>query len=203
VFIFWALLGVGTVTTLISSMSHFSILLVCLTSFPSFIRGLFVSLQTLTTFGDLLPSRQALSGEHTSCVRAIASHASKVYFASPWSVTFKFYTCNIFNRYVESLFEALSDTQKHIEGKLEALPHQVLHHVRTFNENVQYLLHAEVDKFNNMPDGLKKLLNDVAGKERISNGIKQEVIRDQDARRVSQCFCSLRNCKFTPWKRLY
>jgi len=81
----------------------------------------------------------------------------------------------------------LSETQKRAEGQLEALPHAVIRHVQTFNENIQYLLQPEAlsDRAEAMPGGLKKLLGDVAGVEKLSDGIKREVMRDQDTRRVS------------------
>jgi hypothetical protein len=42
-----------------------------------------------------------------------------------------------------------------------------------------------------VPSGLKRLLDDVAGTEKLGERIKQEILRDEDARRVSNCFFSV------------
>ena len=42
-----------------------------------------------------------------------------------------------------------------------------------------------------VPGGLKKLLDDIAGTEKICERLKSEVLQDQDARRVCNCPLSL------------
>lgn len=113
-------------------------------------------------------------------------HTSTVGHFKPAILQIFFYLFYI----IESLPEALSDTQKQVTVQLEALPHQVIRQVRTFNENVKYLLEAEVlgEEKETLPDGLKRLLDDVAGAETIGDRIKQEILRDHNTKRVSTCF---------------
>ena len=114
-----------------------------------------------------------------------AQSISRVHGGSPKSVAYE-----VLNIFVESLQDASSETHKRVAGQVEALPHQVIGHVRTFTENMQYLMKPEVlvDKNESVPAGLKRLLDGVAGTEKISNRIKREILRDQDARRVSGYF---------------
>ena len=102
----------------------------------------------------------------------------------------KTHSLDILNIFVESLQDVSSDTHKRVAEQLEALPRQIIRHVRAFTENMQYLMKPEVlaDKNETVPDGLKRLLDDVAGTEKISNRIKREILRDPDSRRVSSYF---------------
>jgi hypothetical protein len=85
-----------------------------------------------------------------------------------------------------SIDDALSNSQKRVEGQLEALPHRVLDHAKTFHENVRYLIEPEATDINreSVPDSLQGLLKDVAGVERLGERIKQEILGDTDARHV-------------------
>ncbi|KAF8237414.1 voltage-gated potassium channel [Tricholoma matsutake] len=153
VFIFWALLGVGTVTILISILSE------------AYSRRYERSLHS-NIFSQAIKRYRENS--------RVMSEQSRVKRTQS--------TPHVH----ESLPEALSDTQKQVTVQLEALPHQVIRQVRTFNENVKYLLEAEVlgEEKETLPDGLKRLLDDVAGAETIGDRIKQEILRDHNTKRA-------------------
>jgi hypothetical protein len=73
-----------------------------------------------------------------------------------------------------------------VEGQLEALPHEVIRRAMAFNESLQYLLEPETVTVSkeSLPSSLKRLMDDVAGVERLGDRIKQEILKDEDARQV-------------------
>ncbi|KAG6909925.1 hypothetical protein DXG01_014445 [Tephrocybe rancida] len=81
---------------------------------------------------------------------------------------------------------ALSDSRKRVTGHLEALPAQVLQHARTFGEEAQFLIEpgavSMAQSQDGVPEGLKKLMDDVTGIERLGERIKEEILGDADAR---------------------
>jgi len=68
------------------------------------------------------------------------------------------------------------------------MPQELRRQARSFNESVQYLMNEpgavglmEAD----MPDGLKQMMNDVTGVEKLGERIKKEILKDPGARNVS------------------
>lgn len=81
---------------------------------------------------------------------------------------------------------ALSDSQKRAQEHLEALPHKLLGHARVFNDHVQYFTGGSQGAANaDLPAGLKKLMEDVMGSQKLAEKIKGEILEDQDAKNVS------------------
>lgn len=84
--------------------------------------------------------------------------------------------------------EALEDSRRRAEGHLATMPQELRRQARSFNESVQYLMNEpgavglmEAD----MPDGLKQMMNDVTGVEKLGERIKKEILKDPGARNVS------------------
>ncbi|EPQ53675.1 voltage-gated potassium channel [Gloeophyllum trabeum ATCC 11539] len=94
--------------------------------------------------------------------------------------------------------ETLEESRARAQRQLEELPHKILQDTRTFHENIQYFLNttardmiagdsaaggagagsAELQP----PEGLKKLLDDIAAAEGIGDGVKSQILQDEDAR---------------------
>jgi hypothetical protein len=97
---------------------------------------------------------------------------------------------------------ALSESEVRARQQLEALPTEILQHVQSFREHVDYFVRAgdvagrgksgwsggrdgHVDGTASVPEGMKQLLDDITGPERIPGRIKDDIMQDADARRVS------------------
>jgi hypothetical protein len=93
----------------------------------------------------------------------------------------------------------------HLQGcaqrKLEALPFKVLSLTKTFHEHVWYLLGPgtnDKDTLKMMPIGLKRLLCEITDAE-IGAEIQEEILQDEDARRVSVVStCVMRQLRHSP-----
>ena len=81
--------------------------------------------------------------------------------------------------------EALEDSRRRAEGHLATLPQELRHQAWSFNESVQYLMNDPGAVGSDMPDGLKQMMNDVAGVEKLGERIKREILKDPGARNVS------------------
>ncbi|RDB30378.1 Outward-rectifier potassium channel TOK1 [Hypsizygus marmoreus] len=166
IFIFWALLGVGTMTILISILSE---------AFSSHYKRLFRSgafAQALRRYRQHAKANTKRTDGTTTSLTLVPTMPGP-----PDSAVSELYSPISFD-------DALSDSRERVRGQLEALPGKVLHHARTFDENVRYLITPEtVDPSEEaVPDGLKQLLDDVAGVEKLGKRIKGEVLQDRDAR---------------------
>ncbi|KAG6873892.1 hypothetical protein C0995_009671 [Termitomyces sp. Mi166 len=180
VFIFWALLGIAAMTILISTP------LVLSEAYSSRYKSIFTSnlmTQAIKRYQQRARNaarerRQPPSATLTS-IPTSGPDSSTTYVQpySPLSAT----------TLVPSvpLDAALSDLQKRVTGHLEALPSEVLKHTRTFGEEAQYLIEANAGLTQDnegVPEGLRKLMDDVAGVERLGERIKEEILKDADAR---------------------
>ena len=67
---------------------------------------------------------------------------------------------------------------------LEALPADLLTHAKTFHEHVYYLMNS-MSGNEPPPQTLNKLLDDIAETEHMDSRLKQEVLGDDGARKVS------------------
>ncbi|KDQ60083.1 hypothetical protein JAAARDRAFT_32466 [Jaapia argillacea MUCL 33604] len=85
------------------------------------------------------------------------------------------------------------ETQDRAQKQLEALPGEILQQARAFHEGVQYFVKTTTqdvvagesshnDPANHMPSGLDKLLNDIAAAAGIGERVKCEILQDADAR---------------------
>jgi len=78
---------------------------------------------------------------------------------------------------------ALLDSQKRVQDHLEELPYQILRHARTFQDHVHYFVGGpQGTKDEDLPAGLKKLMNDILGSQRLAEKIRSEILEDPDAR---------------------
>ncbi|KAG5645495.1 hypothetical protein DXG03_005904 [Asterophora parasitica] len=176
VFIFWALLGVGTVTILISILSD---------AYSSRYKSIFTS-RIITQAIKRYQERARDSKQHPlglpsnslSCVstRVPDTGSTSLQPFSPAVPTI--------HESPSAIDEALTHSQKRLDTQLESLPVKVLEHARNFGEEAQYLIEPEALDINKeaVPDGLRQLMDDVAGVERLGERIKGEILRDQDAR---------------------
>jgi potassium channel subfamily K len=81
------------------------------------------------------------------------------------------------------------DPTVRVQHHLEHLPIEILRHAQTFHDHVQYFIgpgRAGKEDIMKMPEGLRRLLSDVTDTERIEEGIREEIMQDDDARQV--CF---------------
>ncbi|KAG6857041.1 hypothetical protein H0H87_010395 [Tephrocybe sp. NHM501043] len=180
VYIFWALLGIATMTILISILSE---------AYSSRYKSIFASnlvTQTVKRYQqrarDVAHQRRRSQSIPITIVPAQGPDTGTTYVQPFSPVTASTLAPPI------PLNEALSDSQKKVAGHLEALPAQVLQHARTFGEEVQYLIEQDVaitQGQDGVPEGLKKLMDDVAGMEKLGEKIKEEILGDPDARHVS------------------
>ncbi|KAG6853255.1 hypothetical protein C0991_005713, partial [Blastosporella zonata] len=177
VFIFWALLGIATMTILISILSEV---------YSSRYKSIFTSnvvTQTVQRY-----QQRARDAAHQRRQSQLASLTlvpvrgpdTGTTYVQPYSAA----TASALAPPI-SLDSALSDSHKKVAGHLESLPAKVLEHARTFGQEAQYLIEQDAPTaqvHDGVPEGLKKLMDDVAGMERLGEQIKEEILGDADAR---------------------
>ncbi|KAF5383291.1 hypothetical protein D9615_005020 [Tricholomella constricta] len=175
VFIFWALLGVGTMTILISILSE---------AYSSRYKSIFTSgiiTQSVKRYQERARAnkRRPLPTSTSLTVVPTRPPGTGITYAQPFSPTSPTTLTS-----PTSIDDALSDSRKRVDSQLEALPAKVLQHARTFGEEAHYLIEPEALDINKeaVPDGLRQLMDDVAGVERLGERIKDEILRDTDAR---------------------
>ncbi|KAL0957982.1 hypothetical protein HGRIS_000159 [Hohenbuehelia grisea] len=78
------------------------------------------------------------------------------------------------------------EAETRTQAQLEALPHRILEHARSFHEHVQYFVggHHHAQGGSAVPAGVRKLMDDIAGAEKLGERIKEEVLQDEDARQT-------------------
>ncbi|KAG6820922.1 hypothetical protein H0H93_009696 [Arthromyces matolae] len=180
VFIFWALLGIATMTILIS------ILPVVSEAYSSRYKSIFTSgliNQAIKRYQDRAREAARERIRPRSATTTLVStrppdtSTTLVQPQSPFSAT----------TLVPSfpLHKALTETEKRVTGRLESLPTEVLEHARTFGEEAKYLIEPNLELVRDrdgLPEGLGKMMDDLAGVERLGERIKEEILRDSDAR---------------------
>ncbi|KAG6880008.1 hypothetical protein C0992_008215 [Termitomyces sp. T32_za158] len=174
VFVFWALLGIATMTILISILSE---------AYSSRYKSIFTSnLMTQAIKRYQQRARNAVRERRQPSATSTFTPGldSSTTCVQPYpplpAVTLAPSV---------PLDAALSDLQERVTGHLEALPVEVLRHARTFGEEAQYLIESNAgggQDTESLPEGLKKLIEDVAGVERLGERIQEEILRDTDAR---------------------
>ncbi|KAG6868644.1 hypothetical protein C0993_012688 [Termitomyces sp. T159_Od127] len=174
VFVFWALLGIATMTILISILSE---------AYSSRYKSIFTS--NLMTQAIKRYQQHARNGARDrrqpsatlTLIRGPHSSTTCVQPYSPLSAATLAPSL--------PLDAVLSDLQERVTGHLEALPAEVLKHARTFGEEAQYLIEPDArgaQDRESVPEGLRKLMDDVAGVEKLGERIQEEILRDADAR---------------------
>ncbi|KAJ7074969.1 hypothetical protein B0H15DRAFT_45155 [Mycena belliarum] len=86
----------------------------------------------------------------------------------------------------ESMDDALKDVNSRTQTQLEALPHKILADAKMFHEHLSYFVgpgnKVAVDSGDELPPGLQQLMNEITGAEKLGERIKREILQDDDAR---------------------
>ncbi|KAJ6572157.1 hypothetical protein B0H19DRAFT_1132741 [Mycena capillaripes] len=86
----------------------------------------------------------------------------------------------------QSAEDVLKEVHTRTQTQLEALPHKILADAKTFHEHLSYFVGAgnkvNVDSGEELPQGLQQLLNEITGAEKLGERIKREILQDEDAR---------------------
>lgn len=93
-----------------------------------------------------------------------------------------------------TIHAAIETARVSAERELEGLPNQIIHHSRTFFEQMRYLVEKSGQKMDMMentgeirqqtPMELKELLDEIAQYDEISERAKREILEDTDSRNV-------------------
>ncbi|KAF7313871.1 Tandem pore domain k+ channel [Mycena chlorophos] len=80
--------------------------------------------------------------------------------------------------------DALREINDRTQTQLEALPHKILTDAKSFHEHMSYFVgqQAGVHAGEEMPPGLQSLLKEITGTEKLGERIKREILQDEDAR---------------------
>ncbi|KAJ7154605.1 hypothetical protein C8R46DRAFT_1117876 [Mycena filopes] len=86
----------------------------------------------------------------------------------------------------QSTQDVLKDVHTRTQTQLEALPHKILADAKVFHEHLSYFVGAgnkvTVDSGDDLPPGLQQLMNEITGAEKLGERIKREILQDEDAR---------------------
>ncbi|KAI9069608.1 hypothetical protein FKP32DRAFT_1692107 [Trametes sanguinea] len=93
------------------------------------------------------------------------------------------------------LEERLKETEELAQRALEALPGEIVRGARTFQEYMQYFVSSgsdvvydeneeDAEGVTKVPPDMKKLLDELAEMEHISERVKSEILQDEDARKT-------------------
>lgn len=92
----------------------------------------------------------------------------------------------------------LESLHTHVENRLAQLPHQVLLHARNVHDDLSFFTETHAPQHEGLPrhvqeakkpipPGVEKLIADISGVETLGERMKEEVLSDQDTRRVRTC----------------
>ncbi|KAJ7484324.1 hypothetical protein FB451DRAFT_81760 [Mycena latifolia] len=86
----------------------------------------------------------------------------------------------------QSAEDVLKEVHSRTQTQLEALPHKILADAKTFHEHLSYFVgpgnKVTVDSGEQLPPGLQQLMNEITGAEKLGERIKREILQDEDAR---------------------
>ncbi|KAJ7868633.1 hypothetical protein B0H14DRAFT_2729837 [Mycena olivaceomarginata] len=86
----------------------------------------------------------------------------------------------------QSTDDVLKEVHTRTQTQLEALPHKILADAKTFHEHLSYFVGAgnkvKVDSGDDLPPGLQRLMNEITGAQKLGERIKREILQDEDAR---------------------
>ncbi|KAJ3872872.1 hypothetical protein F5051DRAFT_381756 [Lentinula edodes] len=84
-----------------------------------------------------------------------------------------------------------ANTVRHVDKKLEELPRSILAHARLFSEHLQYFVgpgsvgaNGGPSSGQEIPPSLKKLMDDIAGASKFGERIQTEILQDAEARQT-------------------
>ncbi|EMD34661.1 hypothetical protein CERSUDRAFT_116841 [Gelatoporia subvermispora B] len=92
--------------------------------------------------------------------------------------------------------ERIRSVQDTARRELEALPTEIIRQARAFHDSIQYFIGAGTDEDTgdpvltsqegtiNVPEELRKLLDEIATTENIGDRVKKEILQDDDARKT-------------------
>ncbi|KAJ6600011.1 hypothetical protein DFH09DRAFT_628154 [Mycena vulgaris] len=82
--------------------------------------------------------------------------------------------------------DMMKEAHTHTQTQLEALPHKILADAKMFHEHLSYFVgpgnKVTVDSGDQLPPGLQQLMNEITGAEKLGERIKREILQDEDAR---------------------
>ncbi|KAJ6608227.1 hypothetical protein B0H10DRAFT_1816320 [Mycena sp. CBHHK59/15] len=85
-----------------------------------------------------------------------------------------------------SMEDALSESHIRVQAQLEALPHKILADAKTFHEHLSYFVGPgnaiSTGSGDDLPPGLQQLMAEITGAEKLGERIKREILEDEDAR---------------------
>ncbi|KAJ7056198.1 hypothetical protein C8F01DRAFT_993501 [Mycena amicta] len=88
----------------------------------------------------------------------------------------------------QSKEDVLREVHSRTQLQLETLPHKILADAKMFHEHLSYFVGSGnkpgVDSGQELPPGLQQLMNEITGAEKIGERIKREILQDEDARQT-------------------
>ncbi|KAI3612980.1 tandem pore domain k+ channel [Moniliophthora roreri] len=82
--------------------------------------------------------------------------------------------------------------------RLEQLPRQIIQHCKAFHDHMHFVSsprRIDGKEPEKMPPGIKKLLEDIAGAEKLGSRIQNEILQDRDARQTLFTLSIERKCE--------
>ncbi|KAJ7034543.1 hypothetical protein C8F04DRAFT_1101323 [Mycena alexandri] len=157
VFVAWALLGVATMTILISVIAE-----------------AFSSKYNMAMHAGIFDRAVKRYRERA---RALARHGKNKPMSPPARPTYSEH---------QTPDDLLKEMHTRTQTQLEALPHKILADAKTFHEHLSYFVgpgnKMNVDLGEDLPPGLQQLMNEITGAEKLGARIKREILQDEDAR---------------------
>lgn len=86
-------------------------------------------------------------------------------------------------------------TREHARRNLEGLPAELLTHAKTFHEHIYYFSNS-LNGYEQPPQTLRKLLDEIAESEHMDARLKLEMMRDEHARKVFSCVAYMHSLRF-------
>ncbi|KAF7338773.1 Tandem pore domain k+ channel [Mycena sanguinolenta] len=86
----------------------------------------------------------------------------------------------------QSAEDILNEVHTRTQTQLETLPHKILADAKTFHEHLSYFVGANknvnVNSTDELPPGIVHLMKEITGAQKIGERIKREILQDDDAR---------------------
>ncbi|KAF8067790.1 hypothetical protein FPV67DRAFT_1493564 [Lyophyllum atratum] len=162
IFVFWALMGAGTMTILISILSE-----AWSSHYKNLVRPDIVH-QTVNRYKERHRQPHPTSPSSTLAPTS-PPDTGRTYVDASSPTTAK---------------TSVEESQKRVDGHLKSFPERVLREARTADENVKYLAAPQAmdPHQESIPESLKQLMDEVAGVEKFAERVKDEILKDPNAR---------------------
>ncbi|GJJ10621.1 hypothetical protein Clacol_004848 [Clathrus columnatus] len=181
VFVVWALLGVGTMTILVSVLCE-----ACSSRYKNALTGgsFQRAVKNFRKRREISPSPNFHNRVHSRTRSQSNSHSRDLSPPGLNPNSNSYFGINGISGAGAS-GETVNNTYtvEHAKRDLEALPGELLSHARTFHDHVYYFM-SSLDGDEPIPAPLEKLLNEIAESEHMADGLRKEVLRDDGARRA-------------------